>query len=59
MNLSLVFNRANLKNKSGLYTISIRVNVSGKNDYLNASPGWKKSTWMMISDRSTGLILSR
>jgi site-specific recombinase XerD len=34
MNLSFVFNRNNLKNKSGKYTVNIRVNIDGKSDYL-------------------------
>lgn len=34
MNLSAVFNRNKLKNKSGKYTVNIRVNIDGKSDYL-------------------------
>ncbi len=34
MNLSPVFNRSNSQNKSGKYTINIRVNIDGKSDYL-------------------------
>ena len=37
MNLSSVFNRNKLKNKSGKYTVNIRVNLEGKSDYLAIS----------------------
>lgn len=41
MNLSAVFNRNKLKNKSGKYTVNIRVNIDGKSDYLTI-PGFPK-----------------
>lgn len=41
MNLAPVFNRSNLTNKSGKYTINIRVNIEGKSDYLKI-PGFPK-----------------
>ncbi|NJN25188.1 MAG: site-specific integrase [Cyclobacteriaceae bacterium] len=47
MNLSYVFNRNNLNNKSGKYTVSIRVNVDGKSDYLKifGFPKLEKKYW--------------
>lgn len=47
MNLSLVFNRNNLENKSGKYTVNIRVNIEGKSDYLKilGFPKLGKKQW--------------
>ncbi len=47
MNLSPVFNRSNLINKSGKYTINIRVNIEGKSDYLKIQgfPKLEKKHW--------------
>ncbi len=47
MNLSPVFNRNKIPNKSDKYTVNIRVNINGKSDYLTIQgfPKLEKKHW--------------
>ena len=57
MNLSSVFNRSNLSNTSGKYTVNIRVNIEGKSDYLKilGFPRLEKKHWDIDKKRVSSL----